>query len=248
MTALAPRTRAALPKTAGGSRAAKAAGAKAAGTKAAGTSAPVAGAPESVRRDPRRRVLDAAIACFTRSGFHGTSMHEVCAEAGMSPGALYRYFPSKEAIIIAIVEEERAARASLLERLDAAPSFVEGLAAMGHALFSGEMPMVCVELGPEISAEASRNPVLKAKFDEVEAEMTEAIQRAFVAAQARGEIDPALDADAALVMINAIGDGLLLRRRLEPELPLAQMMPALGQLIGRMFAPAHRSVSPDKAP
>lgn len=242
MTALAPRARAALPKTAGGSRAAKTAG-----TKAAGSSAPAA-APQEARRDPRRRVLDAAIACFTRSGFHGTSMHEVCTEAGMSPGALYRYFPSKEAIIIAIVEEERAARASLLERLDAAPSFVEGLAAMGDALFSGEMPMVCVELGPEISAEASRNAVLKAKFNEVEAEMTGAIRRAFVAAQARGEIDPALDADAALVMINAIGDGLLLRRRLEPELPLAQMMPALGQLIGRMFAPAHRSVSPDKAP
>ena len=241
MPAPAPRARAALPKTAG-SRAAKASG-----TKAAGTPAPVA-APQEARRDPRRRVLDAAIACFTRSGFHGTSMHEVCTEAGMSPGALYRYFPSKEAIIIAIVEEERAARASLLERLDGAPSFVEGLAAMGDALFSGEMPMVCVELGPEISAEASRNPVLKAKFDEVEAEMTDAIRRAFVAAQARGEIDPALDTDAALVMINAIGDGLLLRRRLEPELPLAQMMPALGHLIGRMFAPAHRSVPSDKAP
>ena len=209
---------------------------------------PAAGRRASSRPDPRRRVLDAAIACFTRSGFHGTSMHELCTEAGMSPGALYRYFPSKEAIIIAIVEEERAARASLLACLDDAPSFVEGLAAMGHCLFSGEMPMVCVELGPEISAEASRNPVLKAKFDEVEDEMTQAIQRAFLAAQARGEIDPAIDADAALLMINAIGDGLLLRQRLEPELPLAAMMPALGDLIGRMFAPARAASSSDPTP
>lgn len=202
---------------------------------------PVSGT--SGRPDPRRRVLDAAIACFTRSGFHGTSMHEVCAEAGMSPGALYRYFPSKDAIIIAIVEEERAARASLMACLDEAPSFVEGLTAMGNHLFSGEMPMVCVELGPEISAEASRNPVLKAKFDEVEDEMTDAVRRAFVAAQGRGEIDPAIDADAALVMINAIGDGLLLRRRLEPELPLAAMMPVLGELIGRMFSPSKAVVT-----
>ena len=35
-------------------------------------------------------------------------MQEICAEAGMSPGALYRYFPSKVAIIAAIAEAERA--------------------------------------------------------------------------------------------------------------------------------------------
>ena len=34
-------------------------------------------------------------------------MHEICGEAGMSPGALYRYFPSKESIIEAISEDHR---------------------------------------------------------------------------------------------------------------------------------------------
>lgn len=202
-----------------------------------------ASAPRAPRPDPRRRVLDAAIACFTRNGFHGTSMQEICKAADMSPGGLYRYFPSKDAMIIAIVEEERAARASLLACLENAPGFVAGLTAMGEALFSGAMPMVCVELGPEISAEASRNPVLKAKFDEVEAEMNDAIRVAFLAAQSRGEIDPALDVDAALVMINAIGDGLLLRNRLDPGVPLAAMMPALGSMMARMFAPAPSSSS-----
>ncbi|QIB34097.1 TetR/AcrR family transcriptional regulator [Ancylobacter pratisalsi] len=196
------------------------------------------------RPEPRRRVLDAAIACFIRNGFHGTSMQEICKAAEMSPGALYRYFPSKDAMIIAIVEEERAARSSLLACLDSAPSFVAGLTAMGEALFSGAMPMVCVELAPEISAEAARNPALKAKFDEVEAEMNGAIRAALVAAQARGEADPSLDADAALLMINAIGDGLLLRNRLNPDLPLAAMMPAIGAMLARMFAPVPSS-SPD---
>ncbi|MCS0495208.1 TetR/AcrR family transcriptional regulator [Ancylobacter sp. MQZ15Z-1] len=205
-----------------------------------------AAAPKAPSRpDPHRRVLDAAITCFTRNGFHGTSMHEICAEAGMSPGGLYRYFPSKDAIIIAIVEEERAARASLMACLEQAPGFVAGLVAMGDALFSGAVPMACVELAPEISAEAARNPVLKAKFDEVEAEMEEVIRRAFVAAQARGEVDPALDPDLALVMINAIGDGLLLRSRLEPDLPLATLMPLLGELIARMLAPPAAPPSSD---
>ena len=48
--------------------------------------------------------MKAAKVCFVRSGFQGTSMQQICAEAGMSPGALYRYFPSKEAIIKAICE------------------------------------------------------------------------------------------------------------------------------------------------
>jgi len=189
------------------------------------------------RPDPRRRILDAAASCFTRLGFHGASMQEICAAAEMSPGALYRYFPSKEAIIIAIVEEERAARASLLSHLETTPSFVGGLVAMGQAHFSGEVPMVCAELGPEISAEAARNPVLKAKFDEVEAEMDEAFRAGIEAGKARGEIDSAIDTDLALLMINILGDGLMLRSQMSPELPFGTLMPQIGALIGRMFAP-----------
>ncbi|WP_018388172.1 TetR/AcrR family transcriptional regulator [Ancylobacter sp. FA202] len=209
--------------------------------------APNAAPVEKLRRDPRRRVLDAAIACFTRAGFHGTSMQQICTEAGMSPGALYRYFPSKESIIVAIVDEERAVRMSCLELLDSAPGFVEGLARMGQALFSGETPMVTLALGPEIYAEAARNPALKPTFDAVEDEMNAAIRAHLVAAQARGEIDPSLDPDVVMVMINAIGDGLVLRQSFEPDLSLVQMMPALAGLIARMLAPAAApSLSPDR--
>ncbi len=196
------------------------------------------------RKDPRRRVLDAAARCFIRGGFHATSMHEVCAEAGMSPGALYRYFPSKEAIIIAIIEEERSARAALLAHLETAASFVEALTLMGAALFSSEPPLVCAELGPEIAAEVSRNPRLRPVFDEVEAEIEAAFLRALEAAQARGEVDPALDREQVMLIINALGDGIMLRRRLQPERPLAQMMPHIAALIGRMLAPPAPSVSP----
>ncbi|KMO34447.1 TetR family transcriptional regulator, partial [Methylobacterium tarhaniae] len=42
----------------------------------------------------RTRILDAAEACFVRDGFHRATMHDVAAEASMSPGNLYRYFPS----------------------------------------------------------------------------------------------------------------------------------------------------------
>ena len=52
--------------------------------------------------DTKTRILDAAERCFVRSGFHRTTMQDVAAEASMSPGNLYRYFASKDAIIIGI--------------------------------------------------------------------------------------------------------------------------------------------------
>ena len=49
----------------------------------------------------RQQILDAARACFARQGFHQTSIQDICKEAGLSPGAVYRYFPSKDHIIAA---------------------------------------------------------------------------------------------------------------------------------------------------
>src|SRR5215470_19874014 len=46
-----------------------------------------------LQSDRRDEILAAAQRCFVRAGFHGASMQDICAEAGMSPGNLYRYFP-----------------------------------------------------------------------------------------------------------------------------------------------------------
>ncbi|RJQ75640.1 TetR/AcrR family transcriptional regulator [Pseudonocardiaceae bacterium YIM PH 21723] len=51
----------------------------------------------------RRQILDAAAVCFARDGFHATSMPDIFTEAGLSAGAVYRYFPSKQAIFDALM-------------------------------------------------------------------------------------------------------------------------------------------------
>jgi AcrR family transcriptional regulator len=53
----------------------------------------------------RQQILDAARTCFLRNGFHATSIQDVIAEAGLSVGAVYRYFPSKTELISAIADE-----------------------------------------------------------------------------------------------------------------------------------------------
>ena len=58
--------------------------------------------------DTKTRILDAAESCFASSGFHSTTMQDICKAAGISAGALYVYFASKEALIAGLTARDRA--------------------------------------------------------------------------------------------------------------------------------------------
>ncbi|HEX5262750.1 MAG TPA: helix-turn-helix domain-containing protein, partial [Phenylobacterium sp.] len=69
----------------------------------------------------RSQILDAAARCFAKRGVH-VSVDEICAAAGLSKGAIYLYFPSKDAIIQALADRhmtdlEPIIRAGSLEDL-----------------------------------------------------------------------------------------------------------------------------------
>jgi TetR/AcrR family transcriptional regulator, transcriptional repressor of aconitase len=63
----------------------------------------------------RRQILDAALVCFSRGGFHQTSMQAIFEQSGLSPGAVYRYFKSKEEIVEAIAMETLGGLAAAVE-------------------------------------------------------------------------------------------------------------------------------------
>lgn len=58
----------------------------------------------------RRRIETAALRCFADRGYGGTSMAEIAAAAGTAPGNVYRYFPSKEQLLAAVVPADLPAR------------------------------------------------------------------------------------------------------------------------------------------
>lgn len=73
----------------------------------------------------RQRALDAALALFRRKGFDATTMRDIAQEAGLSLGAAYHYFPSKDALVMAYYEwtqseHERRARDETPEGADLA--------------------------------------------------------------------------------------------------------------------------------
>src|SRR6478735_1067894 len=106
--------------------------------------------------DRRDEILSAAQRCFVRSGFHQASMQEICAEAGMSAGNLYRYFPSKEALIAGIAERDRAEVAQDFARADLSQGLFAVLEGMAHHHFAVR-PKEQVKLCTEIMSEARRN-------------------------------------------------------------------------------------------
>lgn len=89
------------------------------------------------RLNRRNHVLVSAWKCFSRQGFHATSMDEIIAETGMSSSSVYRYFRSKDELIDAAAEEMLSRTYLLLTEMtghDPAPSPAEMLAAMLQAL------------------------------------------------------------------------------------------------------------------
>src|SRR3954462_6788758 len=83
-------------------------------------------------QDRRGRILDAAERCFVRAGFHRTTMQDVAAEAGMSPGNLYRYFPSKDAIVIGLTERDRSRVAQDFMAFDSGDDFMTSFSKLGR--------------------------------------------------------------------------------------------------------------------
>ena len=74
--------------------------------------------------------------CFARTGFHRTSIRDICREAGVSPGAFYVYFDSKEALIAGIAEGDRAEFAERLAMLATHRTFSRRCVGWASTIFS----------------------------------------------------------------------------------------------------------------
>jgi AcrR family transcriptional regulator len=78
-------------------------------------------------------VLDAALACFSENGFHQTGMADIVARSGMSHGAVYGYFASKDDIIEALADDRHQSEALLNAIAQKAEDPVEALRALIRA-------------------------------------------------------------------------------------------------------------------
>jgi TetR/AcrR family transcriptional repressor of uid operon len=185
----------------------------------------------------RQQILRAATACFARRGFHQTRTAEICAEAGMSPGNLFHYFDSKEAIIEALVEEERHEAAQVFEQLRQADDLLQGLLDLVDVAFDALADRSEARLAVEIGAEAMRNPRIAAMFERSDAETKAALIGVLTTAVARGQIDPTLDLPSTAGWLIALFDGMISRAAIDPTFDAAAQAPMLRLLVARFLRP-----------
>jgi AcrR family transcriptional regulator len=185
--------------------------------------------------DRRAAILDAAQRCFARDGFHQASMQDICAEAGMSAGNLYRYFPSKEAIIAGICERNRADAAESFMLVSQSPDFFSGLAGLArHHLV--ERSADEVGLCAEIMAESRRNRQIAEMSQNIEQDVRQQLASMLQRAIDAGEIRADIHADAAATVLMVLADGISWRRAVQPGFDPEAMLPMILQMVGCLLA------------
>lgn len=188
----------------------------------------------------RTAILDAAEACFARSGFHATSMQDICKAAGISAGALYVYFSSKEALIEGICERDRTEFAERFAALADIPDVLGGLEAMANQYLLDEPPEKHA-MTIEIGAEACRNSDVSKMFLSCNQLVEESFREHFQRLAQEGRIAPAVDIDSLMQIIMVLADGLCWRRATNPNFDAQAHIAPIMALVGGLVNPVSPS-------
>jgi AcrR family transcriptional regulator len=168
----------------------------------------------------REKILDAAMMCFARKGFTETTILDICHEAKLSTGAIYRYFKNKNEIIEASVQKHRTERSKRLtpieEKKNAHEMLDELYQFQMHRMLSPEpdsRAKIMIHAYGEALMNAHVSTIVNQNWDEMNTRFEKIIQKA----QKQGYINPALEAHAVAVLMNALHDGLLLLKVIAPD-------------------------------
>ena len=185
--------------------------------------------------DARRvQILDAAIVCFSRQGFHRATMQDIVKQSNLSSGAIYNYFDSKEEIIEAIADERHAKERKLMTDARKEATVTDVLKRIRDAFF-GELKSPNERLnrrvGIQLWAEAQRNPrILKLVRRGVNTPR-ELLCDILSDAQRRGEISDKVDPDAVARFLIAAFHGLVLQIEWNDEVAINPQMELLDNFL-----------------
>jgi len=187
----------------------------------------------------RRQIIDAAVICFARDGFHRATMQDVCREARLSAGAVYRYFSSKNELIQAIADERHAREAEFMGRGHAVGGGIDGLRAFGRLSFNSlDDPdeRRRRKLGVQVWAEAVLDPAIRTiimrGIDRSREVMTLLIREA----QDRGELPPALDAASLARAMLALFQGFILQQAWDERVDVTAYLETVDSLVDALAA------------
>ena len=181
----------------------------------------------------REQILTAARACFLTKGLHNTSMQDLIQEAGLSVGAVYRYFKSKHEIINAIassvaggiqhhIDEVAAKKLPLADSLD------EILIELERQIEPGGNLPIALQVWAEATLDPTIGEIVHERYDGLRTSV-----RAVVAhAVDSGELPPATDVDAVTAAFYSLIPGYALQKVLTGAPDRASYVAGVRALLG----------------
>jgi AcrR family transcriptional regulator len=168
----------------------------------------------------RAEILDAAETCFIRRGLHQATMHDICEESQLSPGAVYRYFDSKDDLIDAVAERRTQQEMQFIDEAKAQTSeAAEALTILGDR-FWGQFLRPDFEhwarLDIEIWPETLRNPRHQARVREQRAMLRQALTEVCRLAIEQGTMRLEANPVAMANLLMALYRGLQLHKAIDP--------------------------------
>ena len=175
--------------------------------------------PESHLDARRRQILEAAYDCFARGGFTAVTMQEIAVQAGLSAGALYRYFDGKEALVAALAARGREERRTALEALTkggGAAALARTVAGMLRFL-AGEAAAAAIRLDVRLWAEALDHPAVREIVAAELAALREPIAAYLSRERRAGRVRRDVDPQAAARAVVSLLAGAELQAAFEPD-------------------------------
>lgn len=208
------------------------------------------GAPKFRRRKAARpeEIAEAALEVFAEKGFAAARLEDIARRAGVSKGALYLYFATKEDIFRAVIVQSVAPNLSRIQALAADHSvpfadLAQGLAALAPQLMAKPQIGAVVKM---VIGEARNFPeIARIWHDQVVKPALEALSAAISSAQARGEVRPG---DPQLYAVGLVGALLAAIMWRETFVPVGAAPFDLQDLAHQHFETALRGMSAKPRP
>ncbi len=198
----------------------------------------VTDAHRAARRD---QILQAAWVCFARKGFHATSMADVIGEAGLSAGAVYLYFRSKEEIIVAVAGEvfggiEHRLSAYVAQDPPPSPSdlidFLVEQPVIARAAAPGDLFSLLLTVWAEASRHPTVNEVARKLLDELRTVLGQAMHRWLDAGNSL-----ALAPEALAPVMMSVVQGMVMQQAIDGQPPFEQYRAAVRALVEAVERP-----------
>ncbi len=182
----------------------------------------------------RERILDAALTCFAREGFHAATMQDIVTESGLSPGAIYGYFKGKTEVVTAIASERHAMERRRMEHALAAGDIETSLVRLVEGFVLGLRDVQerkWRRLAVQLWAESLSNVRLKREALGGVTQAIELLAPMIGKAQREGRWPAHLDPASAARVLIAILQGISLQTAWDDSIDIARFASTLRIMI-----------------